>query len=230
MKAALKTFADIDVFDIEVDETDPERFIDTVVAISKTFGGINLEDIKAPECFEIERRIAEATDIPVMHDDQHGTAIISAAALINACELQGKAIGDVKVVVIGAGASAIACANHYGVGCTRAHHDVRQQGIVTAARLEAAKSTPTKRPLPGPSCATPRCTRVLTSAACPVGTGPATWSPAWLSAHRFAFNNPTPEILPDEVMAVRNDAPSPPGARLSKPSQQRPWLLHSRCP
>ena len=78
-KGLLKTFADIDVFDIEVDETDPERFIDTVVAISKTFGGINLEDIKAPECFEIERRIAEATDIPVMHDDQHGTAIISAA-------------------------------------------------------------------------------------------------------------------------------------------------------
>ena len=78
----LKTFADIDVFDIEVDTEDPETFIETVVNIAKTFGGINLEDIKAPECFEIERRIAEATDIPVMHDDQHGTAIISAAALL----------------------------------------------------------------------------------------------------------------------------------------------------
>ncbi len=80
----LKTFADIDVFDIEVDTEDPEEFIKTVCNIAKTFGGINLEDIKAPECFEIERRIAEATDIPVMHDDQHGTAIISAATIINA--------------------------------------------------------------------------------------------------------------------------------------------------
>ena len=84
----LKTFADIDVFDIEVDTKDPEEFIKTVVNISKTFGGINLEDIKAPECFEIERRISEATDIPVMHDDQHGTAIISAAALLNAAEIK----------------------------------------------------------------------------------------------------------------------------------------------
>ena len=109
----LKTFADIDVFDIEVDTEDPEAFIDTVVNIAKTFGGINLEDIKAPECFEIERRIAEATDIPVMHDDQHGTAIISAAALLNAVELQEKELSEIKVVVIGAGASAIACANHY---------------------------------------------------------------------------------------------------------------------
>ena len=104
----LKTFAGIDVFDIEVDTEDPEEFINTVVNISKTFGGINLEDIKAPECFEIERRISEATDIPVMHDDQHGTTIISAAALLNAAELQGKALADLKVVVIGAGASAIA--------------------------------------------------------------------------------------------------------------------------
>ena len=116
----LKTFADIDVFDIEVDTEDPEAFIDTVVNIAKTFGGINLEDIKAPECFEIERRIAEATDIPVMHDDQHGTAIISAAALLNAVELQGKELSEIKVVVIGAGASAIACANHYvAIGVSR---------------------------------------------------------------------------------------------------------------
>ena len=144
----LKTFADIDVFDIEVDETDPERFIDTVVAISKTFGGINLEDIKAPECFEIERRIAEATDIPVMHDDQHGTAIISAAALINACELQGKAIEDVKVVVIGAGASAIACANHY-VACGVAPSTSRCATARASSPRPVSrpvKSTRTKRP------------------------------------------------------------------------------------
>ena len=100
----LKTFADIDVFDIEVDTEDTESFIETVVNISKTFGGINLEDIKAPECFEIERRIAAETDIPVMHDDQHGTAIISGAALINAAELQNKQLDKIKVVVLGAGA------------------------------------------------------------------------------------------------------------------------------
>ena len=95
----LKTFADIDVFDIEVDTEDPEEFISTVVNISKTFGGINLEDIKAPECFEIEKRIAQQTDIPVMHDDQHGTAIISGAALLNAVELQEKKLSEIKVVV-----------------------------------------------------------------------------------------------------------------------------------
>jgi len=87
-----KIFADIDVFDIEVDATDPEKFIAAVKAISPTFGGINLEDIKAPECFEIERRLRDELDIPVMHDDQHGTAIISAAALINAVEIAGKKI------------------------------------------------------------------------------------------------------------------------------------------
>ena len=92
----LKTFADIDVFDIEVDTEDTESFIETVVNISKTFGGINLEDIKAPECFEIERRIAAETDIPVMHDDQHGTAIISGAALLNGLEIVEKSIENVK--------------------------------------------------------------------------------------------------------------------------------------
>jgi malate dehydrogenase (oxaloacetate-decarboxylating)(NADP+) len=108
-----KIFADIDVFDIEVDTTDPEKFIEHVKAISPTFGGINLEDIKAPECFEIEQRLIEKLDIPVFHDDQHGTAIISAAGLINAVELIGKKINDLKVVVNGAGASAISCAKLY---------------------------------------------------------------------------------------------------------------------
>lgn len=108
-----KIFAGIDVFDIEVDEKDPEKFIQTVKAISPTFGGINLEDIKAPECFEIERRLREELDIPVMHDDQHGTAIISAAALINALDITKKDISTIKLVVNGAGASAIACTNLY---------------------------------------------------------------------------------------------------------------------
>ena len=108
-----KIFAGIDSFDIEVDEEDPEKFISTVRAISKTFGGINLEDIKAPESFRIEKELKEQCDIPVMHDDQHGTAIISGAALLNALEIQGKKIEDIKLVVNGAGAAAISCTNHY---------------------------------------------------------------------------------------------------------------------
>lgn len=108
-----KIFADIDVFDIEVDASDPELFIQTVKAIAPTFGGINLEDIKAPEAFEIERRLKEELDIPLMHDDQHGTAIISAAALLNALELAKKKIEKVKIVVSGAGPSAMACVKLY---------------------------------------------------------------------------------------------------------------------
>jgi len=108
-----KIFADIDVFDIEVDTKDVEKFIETVKNIAPTFGGINLEDIKAPEAFEIERRLKEELDIPVMHDDQHGTAIISAAALKNAVEIAGKEISKVKIVVNGAGAAAISCSRLY---------------------------------------------------------------------------------------------------------------------
>ena len=108
-----KIFADIDVFDIEIDQTNVDDFVKTVIAIAPTFGGINLEDIKAPECFEIERRLKEALTIPIMHDDQHGTAIISGAGLMNALELAGKKIGDVKIVINGAGASAISCAKIY---------------------------------------------------------------------------------------------------------------------
>lgn len=108
-----KIFADIDVFDIEVDAKDPEQFIATVKAIAPTFGGINLEDIKAPECFEIERRLKEELNIPLMHDDQHGTAIITSAALLNALELAKKKISKVKVVIVGAGAAAYSCSKLY---------------------------------------------------------------------------------------------------------------------
>ena len=108
-----KIYGGIDVFDIEVDEKDPGKFVEAVKAIAPTFGGINLEDIKAPECFEIERRLKEELDIPVMHDDQHGTAIISGAGLLNALEVNGKKIDQVKVVVNGAGAAAISCARLY---------------------------------------------------------------------------------------------------------------------
>lgn len=108
-----KIFADIDVFDIEIDLKDPQKFIDTVIAISPTFGGINLEDIKAPECFEIERKIQEAVNIPIMHDDQHGTAIITSAGLLNALKINKKKIEDIKIVVNGAGASAVSCTRLY---------------------------------------------------------------------------------------------------------------------
>lgn len=108
-----KIFADIDVFDIELDTKKVDEFVNIVKALEPTFGGINLEDIKAPECFEIERRLKEEMNIPVMHDDQHGTAIISGAALINACELIGKDISQVKIVVNGAGAAAISCTSMY---------------------------------------------------------------------------------------------------------------------
>ena len=108
-----KIFADINVFDIEIDEKDPDKFIEIVKGIAPTFGGINLEDIKAPEAFYIEQRLKEELNIPLMHDDQHGTAIISAAALINALEISGKKIDEVKMVVNGAGAAAIACTKLY---------------------------------------------------------------------------------------------------------------------
>ena len=106
-----KRFADIDVFDIEIDEEDPEKFVQIVKALEPTFGGINLEDLKAPECFEIEEKLRKIMNIPIMHDDQHGTAIISTAALFNALEITQKDISKIKVVFSGAGASAIACAN-----------------------------------------------------------------------------------------------------------------------
>src|SRR3954466_9409011 len=108
-----KIFADIDVFDIEVNEKDPVKFVEIVKALEPTFGGINLEDIKAPECFKIEQELKKQMKIPVMHDDQHGTAIISAAALLNALEIQKKKIEKVRFVVNGAGAAAIACSRLY---------------------------------------------------------------------------------------------------------------------
>ncbi|MBP8244282.1 MAG: NADP-dependent malic enzyme, partial [Chitinophagaceae bacterium] len=108
-----KIFADIDVFDIEINEKDPEKFVQIVKALEPTFGGINLEDIKAPECFYIERELKKQMQIPVMHDDQHGTAIISGAALLNALEIQKKKIEKAKFVVNGAGAAAISCSRLY---------------------------------------------------------------------------------------------------------------------
>lgn len=131
-----KIYAGVDAFDIEVNEKDPEKFIAAVKAIAPTFGGINLEDIKAPECFEIEQRLKAELDIPVMHDDQHGTAIISAAGLINALMVAGKNIEDVKIVVNGAGAAAISCTRLYCAFGAKKENVVMldSKGVITADR------------------------------------------------------------------------------------------------
>src|SRR5690349_24612241 len=138
-KAVLfKKFAGIDVFDIEVDAQDPSRFCDVVAALEPTFGAINLEDIKAPECFEIEHRLRERMKIPVFHDDQHGTAIIVAAAILNGLELANKKIDEVKIVASGAGAAALACLNLLvTLGAKRENiwvHDI--EGLVYEGRTE----------------------------------------------------------------------------------------------
>lgn len=133
-----KIFAGLDAFDIEINETDPKKFIEIVKSLTPTFGGINLEDIKAPECFEIEDALREQCTIPVMHDDQHGTAIISAAGLINALEIQGKNIEDVTMVVNGAGAAAIACTSLY-CALGMKHENIvmcDSKGVVTSSRTD----------------------------------------------------------------------------------------------
>ena len=133
-----KILGGVNAFDIELDASDPEVFIQTVKALAPTFGGINLEDIKAPQCFEIERRLVEELDVPVMHDDQHCTAIITAAALVNSLELAGKKAGDVKMVVNGAGAAAIACTDLYIKVGVRPENIVMcdSKGVIRADRTD----------------------------------------------------------------------------------------------
>lgn len=146
-----KIFAGLDCYDIEVNERDPERFISVVKALAPTFGGINLEDIKSPECFEIETRLKEELDIPVMHDDQHGTAIISAAAMLNAVEIQHKNIGDIRLVVNGAGAAAISCTRLFNALGIRKDNIVMvdSHGVIRRERVgltEQKKEFATDRP------------------------------------------------------------------------------------
>jgi malate dehydrogenase (oxaloacetate-decarboxylating)(NADP+) len=206
-----KRFADIDVFDIEIASTNSEEIIRTCQLISPTFGGINLEDIRAPECFEIEKRLIETLDIPVFHDDQHGTAIISGAALLNALLIQDKKITDVRVVFSGAGASGIACAKLYkdlGVPAENillcdtkgVIYEGRTNGMNVYKQEFAAKTK--ARTLED----------ALRGADVFVGlsqAGAMTAEMVRVMAPRptiFAMANPDPEITPDEVAAVRNDA------------------------
>ena len=205
-----KAFADVDVFDLEINAPTPEECIKFCQMLEPTVGGINLEDIKAPECFEVEERLKELLHIPVFHDDQHGTAIISAAALINAAEVVGKKLEDLKCVFSGAGASALASANHYvNLGVKREHIIiVDTKGVVQSERADLNKYKK----------AYAHRTRVRTLAEALVGadvlvglsvagavTGPMIEKMA-PKPIIFALSNPTPEIMPEEVKAVRPDA------------------------
>lgn len=204
-----KIFADIDVFDIEINEKDPEKFIQVVKAISPTFGGINLEDIKAPECFDIEDKLKEELDIPLMHDDQHGTAIISGAALLNALELVGKKIEDIRIVVNGAGAAASSCAKLYMHLGARLENIVMvdSKGVISTRRTDLNSR---KRPF-----ATSREVNTLEEALCEadVFLGLSVANVLTQEMVRsmatnpivFALANPNPEISYVEAMASRPD-------------------------
>lgn len=204
-----KTFAGIDAFDIEVAETDPDAFVRTVKAIAPTFGGINLEDIKAPECFEIEERLRAELDIPVMHDDQHGTAIITSAALMNGARIAGKQIERMRVVVNGAGAAAIACAKLFLVLGIRRENMILcdSRGAVTVYREDL---NPLKR-----AFATTRriatLSEALHGADLFLGVSKAdTLSPAMLRTMAenpivLALANPDPEISYPDAMRSRPD-------------------------
>ena len=204
-----KIFADIDVFDIEVNEKDPDKFIETVKAIAPTFGGINLEDIKAPECFKIETRLKEELDIPVMHDDQHGTAIISGAGLINALEIAGKKIEDVKIVVNGAGAASISCTKLYIMLGARKENIIMcdSKGVISTHRTDLNESKK--------FFATDRDIKTLTEAVvgADVFLGLSVANVLTQDMVRsmntnpivFALANPNPEISYADAMASRDD-------------------------
>ena len=204
-----KHFSGINAFDIEIDTTDPEEFIAAVKRIAPTFGGINLEDIKAPECFEIERRLVEELDIPVMHDDQHGTAIIASAALINAMHLSGKRIDEAQIVVNGAGAAAIACARMFlALGARRDQITMcDSRGVVTTRRTDLTPFTrefATDRPV-----TTLR--EALVGADVFLGVSTAGVLDADMVRSMagnplvMALANPDPEISYDEAKAARPD-------------------------
>jgi malate dehydrogenase (oxaloacetate-decarboxylating)(NADP+) len=204
-----KIFADVDVFDIEVNRKDIEGMIEVVKAISPTFGGINLEDIKAPECFEIEERLKKELDIPVFHDDQHGTAIISSAGLLNALELNGKKISEIKVVVNGAGASAISCSRLYiSLGVKKENLVmVDSKGVVSTSRTDLNKyklEFATSRKLS-------TLAEALKDADVFLGLSVADiMTPEMLKSMAkdpivFAMANPNPEISYEKAMAARKD-------------------------
>jgi len=205
-----KAFADIDVFDLDINAPTPQDCITFCKMLEPTVGGINLEDIKAPDCFEVEEKLIEALDIPVFHDDQHGTAIISGAALVNAVELTGKKLPDIKVVFSGAGASAIATANHYiRLGVTREHITiVDTKGVVHAGRTDLNKYKQAfARKTDARSLADALVgADVLVGLSVAGAVTPAMLKPMAAKPVIFALANPTPEIMPEDARAARPDA------------------------
>ncbi len=202
-----KKFSDLDAYDIEVDTKDITRFCNVVEAIAPTFGGINLEDIKAPECFEIEKRLVEALDIPVMHDDQHGTAVISAAAIMNACRITERKISDIRVVIVGAGAAAISCGRLYRHMGVKTIVMIDSKGVIHNGRndlneykQEFSLQVETNQE------------EAFTDADVVVGLSrPGTFGAEDIKRMRkdpivFTLANPTPEMFPEEVAEVRPDA------------------------
>lgn len=204
-----KRFADIDVFDIEIDEKDPGKLIEIIASLSPTFGGINLEDIKGPECFRIERELIERCPIPVFHDDQHGTAIIATAGLMNAAEITGRKLEDTKVVVNGAGAAGISCARMFMAAGVRKENLVMvdSKGVIyrgrpglTEEKAELAADTE-KRTL-GEAVEGADVFMGLSVAGCLTGDMLRTMAPDPIV---FAMANPDPEIGYEEAVAARSD-------------------------
>ncbi|MEA3330408.1 MAG: malic enzyme-like NAD(P)-binding protein [Campylobacterota bacterium] len=202
-----KSFSGLDSFDIEVDSENIDRFCSVVTAIAPTFGGINLEDIKAPECFEIERRLVEELDIPVMHDDQHGTAVISGAAIINACEITNKKLESLRIVVVGAGAAAISCARLYRHMGVKTIYMLDSKGVIHNGRSDLNEY---KREFCTDNYMTH--SEVFEGADVVVGLSrPGTFcvDDVKLMAEDpiiFTLANPTPEIFPEDTKKARPDA------------------------
>ena len=211
-KAVLfKKFANIDVFDIEVDETDPDKLVDVVAALEPTFGGINLEDIKAPECFIVEQKLRERMNIPVFHDDQHGTAIVAAAAVYNALRIVGKEFGDIKLTVTGAGAASIACVDLLvSMGLNRDNvRMIDRTGVIYAGRQEGMNPWKEKYAIETTD-------RTLDDAITDSDLFMGLSGPGILTGEMvkkmadkpiiLAMSNPVPEIMPEEAKAARPDA------------------------
>jgi malate dehydrogenase (oxaloacetate-decarboxylating)(NADP+) len=204
-----KKFAGIDSFDLEIDETDPDKLVDIIAALHPTFGGINLEDIKAPECFYIERKLRERLSIPVFHDDQHGTAIVVGSGLLNAVEMTGRDIADIKIVCSGAGAAAIACLELVlSLGARRENIFVcDSKGVLTTAReLDGEKKAWAQ------DTQATRLSQVIEGADVFLGlSGPGLLSQADVKSMArqpiiFALANPEPELRPELVREVAPDA------------------------
>jgi len=207
-KAVLfKKFSDLDAFDIEVDTKDIDYFCDTVAAIAETFGGINLEDIKAPECFEIEKRLIERVNIPIMHDDQHGTAVISAAGMINACEITGRNLEDIKVVVVGAGAAAISCAKLYRYLGVKKIYMFDSKGLIHSKRddLNAYKQEFAVSDIFTSDEAFAD-SHMIIGLSKPGSFNIEDIKKMADNPIIFALANPTPEVFPEDIKAARPDA------------------------